>query len=292
MKKNKKLGKGLDAIFGENFQYALSEIEEINLTSKVNKSENIIEVDLNQIIPNPRNPRKTFNEESIDELSQSIKESGLLSPIILKKTLNNKYYIVAGERRYRATKKLGVKSIKSIVIDVDDQKLNELAIIENLQREDLNPIEEALGFQHLLNAYNVTHEELSKKLGKTRTYISNQLRLLNLDNKIIDYVIESKLTYGQVRPLITLSTEKAVKIAKQAIENNWTVREIESYIKNSEKKTILNSNMKSNKYEYAESLLRNKLDSKVEIKQGKVIIKFNDDSHLNRILKKLDLIEK
>ncbi len=282
------LGKGLDAIFGDNFDELIKEIDSTHKTIK--------EVEINKIIASPNQPRRHFDVEKINELALSIKENGLISPIILKQNEGNKYYIVAGERRYRAFKNLGHKKIPSIIIDVSIKKMRQFALIENIQRENLNPVEEAIAISELINNYKLTHEATSKILGKSRTYITNSIRLLKLDSYIIDLVISNKISFGHAKPLMTLPKEYARKLIDQAVKEKWNVREVENYAKayslrlakKLKPPKIIN---KSTEMERVEQLIRNKLMTKIVLTENKIIIKYKNTEQLNRILKRMDIIK-
>jgi ParB family chromosome partitioning protein len=212
----KVLGKGLDAIFGDGLADTIKEIEKTE-SGKVDKDQ-IISIPLSKIEINPYQPRRQFDEDKLLELSNSIKENGLLTPIVVKETKGNKFYIIAGERRFRAHKIAKLTEIKAVVIDVSDKKMAELAIIENVQREDLNPIEEATAIKNLMTSHKLTQVSVSKILGKSRSYIANLLTLLKLDKKIIDGVLDGKVTYGQVKPLSSLNNKIAIQFFDKIIK--------------------------------------------------------------------------
>jgi ParB family chromosome partitioning protein len=262
---SKKLVKGLDAIFGEGLAETIKEIEE---SSDVKNR--IINVLLNKIIPNPFQPRKLFDEEKLDDLANSIKENGVLSPVILKETKGGEYYIIAGERRTRASRIANKKKIPAIIMKASDKKMAELAIIENVQREDLNPFEEAIAINFLMKDYKMTQIQVAKVLGKSRVYVSNQLRLLKLEQKIIDGIITGKVTYGQVRPLISLSKSDSLRIYERILLEELTSRDVENIIKaqylrdakaNKNKLKI----KKSSELIYAEDLIRSRVKSRVVV---------------------------
>lgn len=195
--KKKKLGKGLDAIFGGDITSLIDDIE--NNTPESSQEKILLE----DIRPNPYQPRKVFNEESLNELASSIKEHGIFQPVILKKSIQG-YEIVAGERRCRAAKMVGLEEVPAIIVDFTDQQMMEIALLENIQREDLNAIEEAQAYQTMMEKLQLNQSQLAKRIGKSRTYITNTLRLLNLPEKIQGYVLSGKLTMGHARALITL----------------------------------------------------------------------------------------
>jgi ParB family chromosome partitioning protein len=218
MAKKSGLGKGLDAIFGDGLDETISEIEKVQ-EGKVSDNE-VIKIPLSKIEPNPYQPRRHFNEEKLEELAASIKESGQLSPIVVTETKGDKYYIIAGERRFRAHKIARKQKINAVVIKADDKKLAELAIVENVQREDLNPIEEAAAIDQLMKTHKLTQAAAAKVLGKSRSYVANLLTLLKLDNKIIDGVLEGKVSYGHVKPLVALDNKVALEFFEKILEED------------------------------------------------------------------------
>ena len=206
-KKNAGLGRGLSAILGE--------VEEAYQNNLNDNSGLVVEIEIDKIKPNPLQPRKVFDNESLQELAASIQEHGLLQPILVYEDMDNsdEYFLIAGERRLRASKIAHKESIKAIIVDVQEEKLRELALIENIQREDLNPIDLAQSYKELIEDYGITHEELAKKLSKSRTQITNTLRLLELDKNVQKYVLENKISQGHAKVLVALPKEKKTIIA-------------------------------------------------------------------------------
>lgn len=193
--------------------------------------EQIIKVSLDKLYANPHQPRKIFNEESIRELAESISEHGIIQPLVVKK-VGSEYMIIAGERRYRAAKTAGLSQVPVIVKDMDEQKIREISLIENLQREDLNAIEEAEAIAELMTSYDMTQEELAKKLGKGRSSIANSVRLLNLPEEVKTALKEGKLTAGHGRALLAIEDGVVLRaLANKAIEEGWSVREIEKQVR-------------------------------------------------------------
>ena len=193
--------------------------------------EQIIKVALDKLYPNPHQPRKIFNEESIKELAESITEHGIIQPLVVKK-VGAEYMIIAGERRYRAAKVAGLTQVPVIVKDMDEQKIREISLIENLQREDLNAIEEAEAIAELMGTYDMTQEELAKKLGKGRSSIANSVRLLNLPDEVKEALKQGKLTAGHGRALLAIEDGVVLRaLAAKAIEEGWSVREIEKQVR-------------------------------------------------------------
>ncbi len=208
----------------------LANVEDVREERRPDETK-VISVAISKISPDPGQPRKTFNDESLEELALSIKEHGIIQPLIVKKDGNN-YLIIAGERRYRAAEKIGLKELPVIVRDFNEQKAREISLIENLQREDLNAIEEAQAIKELMEAYDLTQEEIAKKLGKARPSIANAVRLLNLPESLQDAVKTGVLSAGHARALLSLPDKKTqLELATKAIDEGWSVRQIEKEVK-------------------------------------------------------------
>lgn len=274
--KKRGLGKGLAALIDNNID------ENITITNN-----NPIFLSLAEIKPNKNQPRKIFDKQKLEELSQSIKEHGLIQPIIVKK-MSTYYQIIAGERRYKASKMAGLEKIPVIIKDYDPKKILEIALIENIQRENLNPIEEANCYDKLINTLKITQEKLANKLGKSRSSITNTLRLLKLTKEIQDLIIENKLSQGHARCLITIDDfEKQNFIAKQIIKYNYSVRETENYIKNLNNNKPQKSKTKQNKFSSFEDNFKDTLGTKVNIKngkkKGKIEIEYYSEEDFERI---------
>ena len=286
-KKTKKLGKGLDAIFGEasqggDLQSVISAIE------KKAPQLSQVEVKLKDIRPNPYQPRKHFDEEKLNELAVSIKEHGIFQPIILKESVQG-YEIVAGERRFRAASIVGLEEVPAIIVDFSDQQMMEIALLENIQREDLNAIEEAQAYQSMMKKLKLTQEELSKRVGKSRAHIANTVRLLKMPKKLQDYVLEGTLTMGHIKPLITIDEKKALEVAQKAIDNELSVREVEDIVKGIKLQDARKA--KPKEYVYVEGLLRKKYRTKIKVDDNTITIKYSDTKDLNRILEIMGVIE-
>ena len=221
--KKKKLNKGLDAIFGGDITSLIDDIEHNTPESSQEK------IKLDEIRPNPYQPRKVFDEQALNELALSIQEHGIFQPVILKKSVQG-YEIVAGERRCRAARMAHLEEVPAIIVDFSDQQMMEIALLENIQREDLNAIEEAQAYQTMMEKLKLTQNELAKRIGKSRTHITNTLRLLNLPEKIQEYVLDGSLSMGHARALITLDKERALKIAKRVIDEKLSVRDVENIV--------------------------------------------------------------
>lgn len=280
MNDNRRLGKGLEALFGENVAAVLEEIQHSN-------SQSSLEIPIDEIHPNPYQPRQVFDEAKIDELAQSIAEHGVFTPVLLRKAVSG-YQLIAGERRLRASKKANKTTIPAIVLDFDDRQMMEISLIENVQRENLNVVEEAHAYQTLVTKLGLTQEALALKIGKSRPHIANTLRILQLPQSVLDLVLDQKLTMGQVRPLINHPNPEQVEaLAKKIVDENLSARDVEQLMKPKRarvEKTGID-------YRYAESLLRNKLQTKVNIHDKAIKIHFDDEADLNRILEALDALE-
>ena len=285
--KKKKLGKGLDAIFGGDITTLISDIEN---NSPEFSQERIMLADIR---PNPYQPRKVFDEAALQELASSIREHGIFQPVILKKSIQG-YEIVAGERRCRAAKLAGLEDVPAIIVDFSDQQMMEIALLENIQREDLNAIEEAQAYATMMDKLQLTQAELAKRIGKSRTHITNTLRLLNLPEKIQQYVLSGDLTMGHARPLITLDKEKALQVAQRVITEKLSVRDVENIVKGLELQQAKKNKPKPEKnkaYVYVEGLLRKKYRTRVKVDDKTITIKYTDTQDLNRLLELMGVIE-
>ena len=288
--KKRALGKGLEQLFDlENLNVGnVTEFEkQIYDDTKV---EEIIELDVNEIRPNPYQPRQTFDQKALNELAQSIKENGVFQPIIVKKSIKG-YEVIAGERRLRASKLAGKTTIPSIIRQLTDEKMAEIALLENLQRENLNVLEEAKAYKKLIEELNLTQEQLSKKVSKSRSHITNIIGILRLPKEVQDLIAANKLTMSHARILSKLSDEQEIiKMANEIIENQVPVRDVEKASENIPKKKV-QRRTKPSEYKYVEDILRDKLDTKVKIKDKKLVISFVNNADLNRILEILDIKE-
>jgi ParB family chromosome partitioning protein len=271
------LGKGLDALFGAP----------VTEEEKPESGELVQNIKLIDIEPNNSQARKVFNDESIDELAESIKRYGVIQPIIVTKK-DNYYQIVAGERRWRASKKAGITEIPAIVRDDDARKNREISLIENIQREDLNPIDKARGIKVLMEEYSLTQQEVADILGKARSSIANSIRILNLDERVIEFALEGKLTEGHCKALMSIDDhEKQYQMALNMIESGDTVREAEKKMQTKKK-----LKKKDEKYEAIfrdiEDTFQGFFGTKVKLdagpKKGKIIIQYTSNEDLERIL--------
>ena len=279
MVKKTGLGRGLDALFAE-----MPAIEE---KKEIKPGEVIEKIRLTEIEPNKGQPRKQFDSESLDELAESIKRYGVIQPIIVSK--QDEYYeIIAGERRWRAAKRAGLEEMPCIVRDDDERKKREISLIENIQREDLNPIEKARSFKELMEEYSLTQMQMSEIIGISRSAIANTIRILNLDNRVIDLALEGKLTEGHCRSLVSVDDpEKQYKLALTIIETGDSVRDIERKVKNGKQ-----LKEKDKKYEAIYHDIENQFQgffgTKVKLdagkRKGKIIIEYASNDDLERIL--------
>ncbi len=289
--KKRALGKGLEQLF---------DLENLNVDNVSNfekqiyeetKGEEIIELNVDEIRPNPYQPRHIFNEEALKDLANSIKENGVFQPIIVKKSIKG-YELIAGERRLRASKMAGKTTIPAIIRQLSDDKMAEIALLENLQRENLNALEEAMAYKSLIDKLGITQEELSKKVSKSRSHITNMIGLLRLPNEVQEMIADKKITMGHARALSKLENEEEIiNMAKDITENSLPVREIEKASENSAKKIVQHRTKPTNEYAYVEDLIREKLDTKIKIKNNKIEIAFTNTADLNRILEILNIKE-
>jgi len=270
----KGLGKGLGALISDE---------------SLDDDSGIVELRINDIEPNAEQPRKFFDDEKLIQLADSIKQHGIIQPIIVKRD-NNIYTIIAGERRWRAAKLAGLTRIPVLVKDFTDKQVMEIALIENLQREDLNPIEEADAFLHLMNEFNLTQEQIAETIGRSRSAVANTIRLLGLSNEVRKFIISGDLTSGHARTLVIIQDPELQKTAAEyIIQNKLSVRETENYIKNlfrnkENKKTII----ENPDFQAVEDKLKNILGTKVKLiannNRGKITIEYFSNDELDRLL--------
>lgn len=279
--KKRGLGKGLSALIPDDL--------EGNLFNEDEKKDQIVELDISLVVSNENQPRKEFEKESLEELKDSIKQYGIIQPIVVRK-LNDKYEIIAGERRWRAAKEASLKKVPCIIKEVDDKEAIKLALIENIQRQDLNPIEEANAFKALIDNYNLKQDEVAKAVGKSRSYIANSLRLLNLDKEILDYVSEGKITVGHGKALLGVRNKKErLNVAKAIVDKNLNVRETEKLVSKAKTRKSKKDVVKKDPFiEEIEEKLMRALGTKVSLisskSGGKIEIEFYSDEDLQRIL--------
>ncbi|MGN8808426.1 ParB/RepB/Spo0J family partition protein [Absicoccus porci] len=286
-KESSRLGRGLDSLFGqENVTKILDDIENNN------EGQEQLMLPVDQIRPNPYQPRKVFDKEALQELSESIQQHGVFTPILVKKSISG-YELVTGERRLRASKMAGLDTIPAILVDFDDQQMMEIALLENVQREDLNIIEEAKAYDQLIKRLNYTQEQLAHRIGKSREHITNTLRLLKLPEDVQNYVVAKQLSMGHVRALLGLKDEDMMrKVARQAIAQGMSVRKVEQLVKSINGKKVEKSKEPSLFVKEAKKQLEEYFQTSVSISQHSVSIHYENEDDLNRLLDKLGLIEK
>lgn len=273
----------------------LSKSEDQRITKT--KDEQIKQIDISDIKPNPYQPRKTFDENHLNDLADSIKQYGILQPIVLRKTVQG-YYIVVGERRFRASKISGLKYVSAIIKDLTDEDMMELAVIENLQREDLNAIEEAESYQRLMTDLKITQQEVAKRLSKSRPYIANMLRLLHLPKKIADMVKDGRLTSAHGRTLLAIKDEQQMlRLAKRVVKEKWSVRYLENHVNelknvSSKSETDKVDITKPKFIKQQERQLREQYGAKVDISikksVGKISFEFESQDDFVRIIEQLN----
>ena len=285
---NNRLGRGLDSIFGEDISKVLDDIQNGNTQTE---SQQQLKLPVDSIRPNPYQPRKVFDDESLQELSQSIRQHGVFTPVLVKKSIQG-YDLITGERRLRASKLAGLTEIPAIVVEMDDQQMMEVALLENIQREDLNGIEEAKAYEQLIQRLGYTQEQLANRVGKSREHITNILRLLKLPEPVQQMVVEKKLSMGHARALLGLrDDQKMVKIAGQIYQQGLSVRKVEQLVKEELKpKTV--DEKKPDPYVLAvKEKLEEYFQTPVNISTHSISVHYEDIEDLNRILEVLNLLD-
>lgn len=285
--KRKALGRGLEQLFndeGLNFDTI-----ENSIIEEAKTNDQIVEINLSELRANPYQPRKNFDEEALNELASSIKEHGVFQPIIVKKSIKG-YEIIAGERRFRASKLAGMQTIPAIVKDFSDEEMMQIALLENLQRENLTSIEEAKAYKSIIESMNITQDELAKKVGKSRSHVTNILGLLKLPASVQDMVLYNKLSMGHARVLSKLDDPKTIEdLAQRVITEDLSVRKLESLVYDNEEKEVKTKKSSNNEYKYMENFLKEKLGTNVKINNNKISIKFSNVQDLNRILEIMNI---
>ena len=291
--KRKALGKGLEQLFSnEVINFDKLEANIIESTGEGKKSP-LNEVNVDEVRSNPFQPRKTFNDDSLQELADSIKEHGVIEPIIVKKSIKG-YELVAGERRLRAAKLAGLKSVPCVIRDFDDAEMMEIALLENIQREDLNPIEEAEAYQKIMELSHLSYDEFAKKFGKSKSYVVNMVGLLKLPEIVKEYTVDRKLSMAHARSLSKITDKKlCIELAEKVINNGISAHALEDIIRemneNSEEKVTKTKVQRPLKINIYERLMREKVGTKVKIKAKKLEIPFDSDDDLERILETLGI---
>ena len=284
------LGRGLGALIPQNI-----EVPQAPMPFMTGRA--VVQLDINKIVPNPRQPRKYFDDEKLLELSSSIKEQGVNSPLLVRKR-GNYFELIAGERRLRAAKKAGLATIPVIIKDYSDEQSLEIAIVENLQREDLNAVEESLAYKTLSEEFKLTHEQIAKKVGKSRAAVTNSIRILELPQKIVDSISSGKISSGHARPLLSLNDQdRQIEVWQEIIKNDLSVRDVEALL------SIISTETKKSKQKKhrakntnpvlrdVEDKLASALGTKVEIygssQKGKISIHYYSQEDLERILEEI-----
>ena len=270
------LGRGLESLFNENAE----------------SNEAAVEVRLSDIEPNRNQPRRDFDEESLSELADSISRHGLIQPIVVRPRTNGTYSIVAGERRWRACRMAGLSSVPVIIRELDDKEYMEIALIENLQREDLNAVEEALGYRALIDSYHLTQEQVAESVGKSRSAVTNALRLLSLDDKALSALREGAISAGHARALLSVSDEALRAAMLKEAKAGASVRELEKMAKGVAPKKAAAPRIKNTYYSEVEIALKNELGRKVNIKptgkgKGTITVEFYSDDELADFARRL-----
>ena len=290
--RNKKaLGRGLDSIFGQDVSQFLDEIQSNGREAPGRRE---IEVAVSEIRPNPYQPRKEFDEKALNELADSIKLHGIFTPLLVRKSMRG-YELITGERRLRAARIAGLTTVPAISVDFTEEQMMEISILENVQREDLNPIEEASAYESLISRLGYTQEKLAQRVGKSREYCANMLRLLKLPADVQDMVTSRRLTMGHVRPLLALKDENEMyDAALHVLKNKMSVREVEAYVRElngGKKKHVRREKVKDPWIRDLEYRLSGKLGTKVEVTGKALSVSYSSTDDLNRILELLGCLE-
>lgn len=287
--KRKALGRGLEELFNSE-SLELEKIEN-RIIEEATKDE-IVEINLSELRSNPYQPRKIFDEDALKELSESIKNYGVFQPIIVKKSIKG-YDIIAGERRVKASRLAGMTTIPAIVRDFSDEQMMQIALLENLQRENLSAIEEATAYKDIIDALQITQEELARKLGKSRSHITNMIGLLRLPDNVQDMILKNELSMGHARVLSKLENDNDIKeLADKVKEDNLSVRDLEKEVNSTYKRNVeIKRRVKeeNKEYKYIEEALEEKLGTKVKVLDGKIQINYSSLNDLNRIIEILDI---
>lgn len=289
--KNSGLGKGLEAIFGSDVGQYLDDIQN-NSAEAPGRRE--VELPIDEIRPNPYQPRKEFEKKALQELSDSIRTHGIFTPLLVRKTVVG-YDLITGERRLRAAKMAGLKTVPAIQVDFTDNQMMEIAILENVQREDLNPIEEAAAYESLVKKLGYTQEKLAERVGKSREYCANILRLLKLPEDVQSLVINKKLSMSHVRPLLALDDENQIfQAAEKVMKDKMSVREVEKYVRTLKGNPTKQANKPKEKDPMIQDLeqqLSSKLGTQVTFSKKNFTISYTDTDDLNRILEILGCLD-
>lgn len=292
-KKQKGLGRGLDSIFGSNVEQFLDDIQS---SAKEVPGRREVEIAIEEIRPNPYQPRKEFDQTALNELADSIRTHGIFTPLLVRKSVSG-YDLITGERRLRAAKIAGLKVVPAISVEFTEEQMMEIAILENVQREDLNAIEEAAAYDSLVKKLGYTQEKLAERVGKSREYCANIMRLLKLPSEVQKLVIDKKLAMGHVRPLLGLKDEmEMLDAAEKIMREKMSVREVEAYVRDINSEEVKPNKTKPEKkrdpiIHDLEHQISVKLGTKVTIQNKKLTIRYTDTEDLNRILEILNCLD-
>ncbi len=290
---NSRLGKGLTSIFGTDVSQMLDDIQ--NGQARTEQQEQT-RLPVGEIRPNPYQPRKIFDQAALEDLASSIRIHGVFTPILVRKSIHG-YDLIAGERRLRASKMAGMSDIPAIIVDFDEKQMMEISLLENIQRENLNVIEEAKAYEQLIHSFHYTQEQAANQVGKSREHVTNLLRLLKLPEDVQTYVVEKKLSMGHVRALLGLKDQDQMrKIARQAIDQGWSVRKVEQAVRDLNAREKEGQNpvpdpMDNIFIRQAHQQIEDFFQAPVKIKPNSIQIHYDGDQDLTRILEKLNLIE-
>ena len=288
--KQRGLGKGLNSIFGQDVEQYLDDIQN-NAAEAPGRRE--VELPIEEIRPNPYQPRKEFDKKALEELSESIKTHGIFTPLLVRKSVSG-YDLITGERRLRAAKMAGLKTVPAIQVEFTEEQMMEIAILENVQREDLNPIEEAAAYESLIQKLGYTQEKLAERVGKSREYCANIMRLLKLPEDVQSMVVNKQLTMSHVRPLLSLNDEEEIYEAADKIKKNkMSVREVEAYVRD-----VNGGGQKKPKKKEKDPMIRDleiqlseKLGTQVVFSKKSFTISYHDTDDLNRILELIGCLD-
>ena len=292
-KKQKGLGRGLDSIFGSNVEQFLDDIQS---SAKEVPGRREVEIAIEEIRPNPYQPRKEFDQTALNELADSIRTHGIFTPLLVRKSVSG-YDLITGERRLRAAKIAGLKVVPAISVEFTEEQMMEIAILENVQREDLNAIEEAAAYDSLVKKLGYTQEKLAERVGKSREYCANIMRLLKLPSEVQKLVVDKKLAMGHVRPLLGLKDEmEMLDAAEKIMKEKMSVREVEAYVRDINAEEVKPNKTKPEKkrdpiIHDLEHQISVKLGTKVTIQNKKLTIRYTDTEDLNRILEILNCLD-
>lgn len=293
MSNNKGLGRGLSALFG-----AFDDESYNNITNQKSQS-GVLEIEIEKIKANPNQPRKVFNQEALEELASSIKVHGIVQPILLNKQPDGSYFIIAGERRYRAAKLCGLKTVPAVIKNYTEKQIKEISIIENLQREDLNPVEEAKAIKELMEEYGLTQEVVAERIGKSRSNIANTLRLLNLTPEVLKMLEDGKISSGHARCLVVIEgANDQIKLANAVVSKNLSVRDLEKAVKNltNPTKKVVIKEEQSLELKELINVMQKTFATKVSAigndHKGRIYIDYYNRDDLDRIAELLELLNK